>query len=176
MENGGAVRQALLRGGCGQCDSRRGPTHQHSYLIAGSPLGWFRTTRWRAELSSVVSNATAGANRVTCATRHQSDTPAAGICQPKPALNRCGSMRLTNFNFVQRACTPPQDNELRFGAEVGATSCSSGTTTSGYRSRLLRSPRQFSQVTPVVLTCARNSAPSGVGLSHTEARSEKGFS
>ena len=76
----------------------------------------------------MVSNAAAEATMVTGATRHHCDTPTAGICQPEPALNRCGSMRLTNFHFVQRACTPPQDNELRFGAEVGETECSSRTS------------------------------------------------
>jgi len=45
---------------------------------------------------------------------HHCDTPAAGICQPEPALNRCGSMRLTNFHYVQRACTPPHDSDLGF--------------------------------------------------------------
>ena len=45
---------------------------------------------------------------------HHCDTPAAGICQPEPALNRCGSMRLTNFHFVRRACTPPQLSDERF--------------------------------------------------------------
>jgi len=75
--------------------------------------------RLRAQLSSVVSNAAAEATRVTGATRHQCDTPAAGICHPEPALNRCGSMRLTNFHYVQRACTPPQVSNLRFYSRLG---------------------------------------------------------
>ena len=66
-------------------------------------------------LSSAVSNATAEATRVTGASRHHCDTPAVGICQPEPALNRCGSMRLTNFHYVQRACTPPHDPDQRHG-------------------------------------------------------------
>jgi hypothetical protein len=53
----------------------------------------------------VVSNVAAEATWVTDATRHHCDTPAAGICQPEPVLNRCGSMRLTKFHFVKRACT-----------------------------------------------------------------------
>ena len=73
-------------------------------------------------LSTVVSNAAAEATRVTGATRHHCDTPAAGICQAEPALNRCGSMRLTNFHFVQRACTPPQLGRVRFEHSEGAFS------------------------------------------------------
>ena len=77
------------------------------------------SSRPTEELSSVVSNASAEATRVTGATRHHCDAPATGICQPEPALNRCGLMRLTNFHFVQRACTPPHHSDLRFYTRFG---------------------------------------------------------
>jgi len=70
-------------------------------------------------LSTVVSNAAVEATRVTGASRHHCDTPAAGICQPEPALNRCGSMRLTNFHYVQRACTPPHVSKLQIRTAEG---------------------------------------------------------
>jgi len=120
----GAARRQAIFDHCTETDAR----WKSQDLGFGRCRHMHRTASSRPteELSSVVSNASAEATRVTGATRHHCDAPATGICQPEPALNRCGLMRLTNFHFVQRACTPPHLSELRFGTEVGRPKAQTG--------------------------------------------------